>query len=112
MASSGVPLDLMGHTTCGVVMAMTCSDSSGLACTASFDFLIVARVCFKTCGCGRHWKLHRCRDDEALADLDQALALDGSIAAAYAERGVILQRLRDLDRAAADFSRSAGTALH
>jgi hypothetical protein len=49
--------------------------------------------------------VHRRRDDEALADLDQALALDGSIAAAYAERGAILQSLRDLDRAAADFSR-------
>ena len=42
-----------------------------------------------------------------MADLNQALALDGTIAAAYAERGAILQKLRDLDRAAADFARCA-----
>ena len=47
------------------------------------------------------------RDEEALADLNQALALDGTNAAAYAERGAILQKLRDLDRAAADFARLA-----
>ena len=39
------------------------------------------------------------RDEEALADLNQA-DLDGTLAAAYAERGAILQKLLDPDRGA------------
>lgn len=50
--------------------------------------------------------MRRCRrDEEALADFSQALALDGGLAAAYADRGALLQKLRDADAAADDFDR-------
>ena len=42
------------------------------------------------------------RDEEALADFSQALLLDGGTAAAYADRGALLQKLRDCDAAAVD----------
>lgn len=47
------------------------------------------------------------RYEEALADFSQALALDGSLAAAYVDRGALLQKLGNLDTANCDFERYA-----
>ena len=47
----------------------------------------------------------RCRDEDALADFSQAIALDGGLAAAHADRGALLQKLREADAAAGDFDR-------
>ena len=45
------------------------------------------------------------RDEEALGDFNAALNLDGSLAAAYADRGALLLKLRNIDAAADDFNR-------
>lgn len=45
------------------------------------------------------------RDEEALADFSQVLQLDGGLAVAYADRGALLQKLRDSDAATQDLAR-------